>query len=144
MAIILMILSFIWWWPLGLVVLGFLIARRRRWHAYSGDAHMMDWNCASPRFERRIARAQERVQRAVSRAERYYGGGWFGPSTSGNAAFDDYRAETLRRLEEEQHEFKDFLGRLRMAKDRAEFDQFMTERRQRPVEPNEPPASGQG
>ncbi|HEX9169907.1 MAG TPA: DUF2852 domain-containing protein, partial [Roseiarcus sp.] len=32
-------------------------------------------------------------------------------------------------------EFKDFLGRLRFAKDRAEFDQFMSERRQRPSEP---------
>jgi len=31
-------------------------------------------------------------------------------------------------LEEEQREFKDFLERLRMAKDKAEFDQFMAER----------------
>ena len=37
--------------------------------------------------------------------------------------------ETLRRLEEEQREFRDFLDRLRMAKDKAEFDQFMAERR---------------
>jgi class 3 adenylate cyclase len=38
---------------------------------------------------------------------------------------------TLRRLEEEQREFHDFLARLRMAKDKAEFDQFMAERRTR-------------
>jgi hypothetical protein len=38
----------------------------------------------------------------------------------------------LRRLEEEQREFKEFLRRLRFAKDRAEFDQFMAERRDRP------------
>ena len=50
----------------------------------------------------------------------------------GNRAFDDYRAETLRRLEEEQREFRDFLERLRAAKDKAEFDQFMAERRNRP------------
>ena len=48
---------------------------------------------------------------------------------SGNRAFDEYREETLRRLEEEQREFRDFLDRLRQAKDKAEFDQFMAERR---------------
>ena len=45
-----------------------------------------------------------------------------------NRAFDDYRAETLRRLEDEQREFKEFLKRLRVAKDRAEFDQFINDR----------------
>ncbi|MEM7742077.1 MAG: DUF2852 domain-containing protein [Pseudomonadota bacterium] len=49
---------------------------------------------------------------------------------TGNTAFDDYREETLRRLEEEQGAFETFLGNLRRAKDKAEFDQFMTERRQ--------------
>ena len=49
---------------------------------------------------------------------------------TGNMAFDEYREETLRRLEEEQGAFESFLGNLRRAKDRAEFDQFMTERRQ--------------
>lgn len=52
--------------------------------------------------------------------------------SSGNAAFDDYKAETLRRLEEEQQEFQDFLEQLRRAKDKAEFDQFMASRRNRP------------
>ena len=33
-----------------------------------------------------------------------------------------------------QREFRDFLDRLRMAKDKAEFDQFMSERRDRPPE----------
>ena len=59
----------------------------------------------------------------------------FDPAESGNRAFDDYRSETLKRLEDEQREFKDFLARLRFAKDRAEFDQFMAERRQRPSDP---------
>ena len=49
---------------------------------------------------------------------------------SGNTAFDDYRAETLRRLEEEQSAFEGYLDRLRRAKDKAEFDQFMDERRE--------------
>jgi hypothetical protein len=48
--------------------------------------------------------------------------------SSGNRAFDEYRAETLRRLEDEQREFKEFLERLRVAKDRAELDQFLSER----------------
>lgn len=59
---------------------------------------------------------------------RKFGGG-FGPFRStGNRAFDDYREETLRRLEEEANEFQSFLQRLRHAKDKAEFDQFMAER----------------
>ena len=48
--------------------------------------------------------------------------------TTGNAAFDTYKGETLRRLEEEQTNFEEFLERLREAKDKAEFDQFMDER----------------
>ena len=50
---------------------------------------------------------------------------------SGNAAFDSYKTETLRRLEEEQRAFEEFLGRLREAKDKAEFDQFMEDRARR-------------
>ncbi len=49
-------------------------------------------------------------------------------STTGNRAFDSYKADTLRRLEDEQHNFERFLERLREAKDKAEFDQFMDDR----------------
>jgi len=48
--------------------------------------------------------------------------------TSGNTAFDAYKADTLRRLEEEQGAFEAFLERLRAAKDKSEFDQFMDDR----------------
>ena len=48
--------------------------------------------------------------------------------TTGNAAFDAYKTDTLRRLEDEQHNFEAFLERLREAKDKSEFDQFMDER----------------
>ena len=48
--------------------------------------------------------------------------------TSGNSAFDAYKTDTLRRLEEEQAEFEAFLQRLRESKDKAEFDQFMEDR----------------
>jgi hypothetical protein len=47
---------------------------------------------------------------------------------SGNRAFDAYKAETLRRLEDEQQAFETFLERLRAAKDKTEFDSFMEER----------------
>ena len=47
---------------------------------------------------------------------------------TGNAAFDAYRAETLKRLEDEHAAFLDFLAKLREAKDKAEFDQFMKDR----------------
>lgn len=53
-----------------------------------------------------------------------------GAGPTGNAAFDDYREETLRRLEEEQSAFVGFLEQLRRAKDKAEFDQFMSDRGQ--------------
>ena len=56
-------------------------------------------------------------------------------ASSGNRAFDEYKAETLRRMEEEQKEFGSFLERLRFAKDKSEFDQFMAERRNRPPAP---------
>lgn len=48
--------------------------------------------------------------------------------SSGNTAFDAYKAETLRRLMDEQEAFENFLERLRAAKDKSEFDQFMDER----------------
>lgn len=58
----------------------------------------------------------------------------FGGST-GNAAFDDYRTETLRRLDEERRRleeegraFAEFLANLRRARDKEEFDRFMRER----------------
>ena len=47
---------------------------------------------------------------------------------SGNAAFDAYKAETLRKLEDEQEAFETFLQRLREAKDKTEFDSFMEDR----------------
>lgn len=48
--------------------------------------------------------------------------------SSGNSAFDAYKAETLKRLEDEQAAFSGFLERLREAKDKTEFDAFMDER----------------
>ncbi|PTX55955.1 uncharacterized protein DUF2852 [Litoreibacter ponti] len=49
-------------------------------------------------------------------------------ATSGNSAFDAYKADMLKRLEDEQAAFESFLERLREAKDKSEFDTFMEER----------------
>jgi hypothetical protein len=107
-----LVLAFIVFWPLGLAILAFLLWSGRmgcwkggsmsRWHSGPGQMRA--------------------------------GGTWWQPPqrSSGNRAFDEYRTETLRRLEEEQREFHEFLDRLRMAKDKAEFDQFMADRRNRP------------
>jgi hypothetical protein len=111
--------SFILFWPLGLLVLGFLI----------GSGRMACWTQGNTdRWERRRERMQRRMQRMQSAAERWGCGSTYRAS-SGNYAFDEYRAETLRRLEEEQREFVAFLDRLRHAKDKAEFDQFMAQHR---------------
>ncbi|WP_425082972.1 DUF2852 domain-containing protein [Ruegeria profundi] len=92
-----MVLGFIFFWPVGLALLAYMIwskrmfskscSRRKSWHS-----HM---SAMKP---------------------------------SGNSAFDAYKADTLARLEREQQDFEAFLRRLREAKDKAEFDQFMDER----------------
>jgi Protein of unknown function (DUF2852) len=114
--IVLMVLGFVFWWPLGLAILFFTLWSRKMgcWSGHSTE------------------RWQAKMERVRDKMERFGQGGWGGPS-SGNRAFDEYRSETLQRLEEEQKEFRDFLKRLRMARDKAEFDQFMAERRDRPA-----------
>ena len=82
-------------------------------------------------------RMQQRMERMRAAAERWGAGGY--RAATGNRAFDEYRAETLRRLEEEQREFMEFLDRLRHAKDKVEFDQFMAERGRRPQGPVDQP-----
>jgi hypothetical protein len=105
--IALIVLGFVYWWPIGLAVLAFLI----------GSGRFCAWN--------------NRMSRWPAGIDMRGAGTWWRPSRSGNQAFDNYRAETLRRLEEEQREFQEFLRRLRMARDKEEFDQFMEERRGR-------------
>jgi hypothetical protein len=51
-----------------------------------------------------------------------------GVQSTGNTAFDSYKADMLKRLEDEQHAFETFLERLREAKDKSEFDAFMDDR----------------
>jgi hypothetical protein len=83
-----------------------------------------------------MQRMQEKMDRVRAKMDKFGGGGgWGTPPSSGNRAFDDYRHETINRLEDEQREFKEFLERLRLAKDREQFDQFMADRRSRPNDP---------
>ena len=131
--IALAILGFAVWWPLGLAMLAFIIGSgRMSWCNHRGY-HGMD------RWQRKMDRMQEKMDYMRSKMGSGWGQSWGQPPSSGNHAFDEYRAETLRRLEEEQKEFREFLDRLRHAKDKAEFDQFMAERRNRPAQPSPGP-----
>jgi len=157
--IVLMVLSFILCWPIGLIILGFLIGSGRMgcWSQHNGY-HGDRWQRRADRMQRGIDRMQEGLQRMQAAAERFRGAwqpkGYQSPggfqasgyqasgaqASSGNRAFDEYRDETLRRLEDEQREFLEFLDRLRHAKDKGEFDQFMAERRSyRETPPPAPP-----
>ncbi|MDG3042798.1 DUF2852 domain-containing protein [Roseicyclus marinus] len=93
-----MVLGFILFWPLGLALLAYMIWSKR----------MFNSSCSS------------RYRTAIK--------GHGVTRSSGNSAFDAYKADTLRRLEQEQEAFEAFLQRLREAKDKAEFDQFMDDR----------------
>jgi hypothetical protein len=129
------IASFILFWPAGLVVLGYLIG--------SGRIMGCSMHGRQDRWQRRMERMQQGMER-MQQAASTWGTGWGGPNrqaSSGNHAFDEYRAETLRRLEDEQRGFFEFLNRLRHAKDKAEFDQFMADRARRPQDPPPQPQS---
>ena len=71
--------------------------------------------------------SKKMICQSSNRRHRRHMGRHMGRST-GNSAFDAYKAETLERLEQEQENFEAFLQRLRAARDKAEFDQFMDER----------------
>ena len=99
-----MVLGFVFFWPVGLALLFYMIWSKR----------MFSKSCRHNRSHRSGAPWGRHGMRAMS--------------TTGNSAFDMYKEETLRRLEREQSDFETFLERLREAKDKAEFDQFMNER----------------
>lgn len=73
----------------------------------------------------------------IIRFARRFGDAPFEPGSQANesTAFQDYKAETMRRLEAESAEFSAYLARLKHAADRAEFEQFMAERRARRTTP---------
>ena len=128
--IALIVLGFWAFWPLGLAILVFTIWSGRMGCGFHGGHDR--WQHKMERMQRKMDWMRAKMGGAPWGGASS-GAAWHGPS-SGNRAFDEYRSETLRRLEDEQREFRDFLDRLRMAKDKAEFDQFMSERRDRPPE----------
>lgn len=99
-----MVLGFIFFWPVGLALLAYMIWGKQMFARSCGHrrhhGHDQSWG-------RHAMRAGQ---------------------PTGNRAFDDYKAEALRRLEEEQEAFEAFLQRLRTSKDKTEFDSFMDER----------------
>ncbi len=121
----LIVLGFMFWWPLGLAILAYLF--------WSGK--MRCWQSDNPDHSQRHGFwtfMQNKGHGCCGRRR---------SASSGNTAFDEYRDATLRRLEEDQREFVEFLDRLRRARDRAEFDQFMAEQDRRRANPEQPAAN---
>jgi hypothetical protein len=112
-----MVGGFVLFFPVGLAILGYLFWRKK----FSGSG----WESTGVKDE---YKRWKREMKAQWRGRAAYG-------SSGNLAFDEYRAEVLRRLEEErrrldeeQRAFGEFMLRLRRAKDQEEFDRFMADR----------------
>ena len=102
LAVAAAVLGFVTWWPIGLAVIAYIM-----WGGSVDD----------------LARdGIEQAKAAFKPATPASG-------TTGSAAFDEYRAETLHRLEEEQAEFNGFVAKLREARDRNEFERFMADRK---------------
>ena len=117
LTIVLMLLGFVVFWPLGLAVLAYILWGQR--FSGSGD-----------RAERWINRQKQWAGRCGSH-HGFAGQGF----SSGNAAFDAYREEQLKRLDEERRKlddeveaFHEHMRNLRMARDREEFDRYMRDR----------------
>ena len=133
--IALMVVGFIVFWPIGLALLAYLLWSGRMGCRRYGDVEQWRERAPTAAWERKRERWEERCSTGARHRDH-------GLRPSGNRAFDEYREEALRRLEEEATEFRSFLERLRMAKDRAEFDEFMRERRNRQSTPATTKATG--
>lgn len=110
LTIILMVAGFMIAWPLGLLMLAYIL-----------------WGDKIPEFRRNAE---------AFRSRSFSGFGADHAGQSGNVAFDEYRQRELkrldeerRRLDEERREFETYVRNLRRAKDQEEFDRFMAERR---------------
>ena len=120
LTIALMVLGFVVWWPLGLAVLAYIL-----WGEMFGGS--------AEKAQGFVNRSRSWAENCGPRANGFRHHGF--RNSSGNAAFDDYRAEQLKRLEEERRRldeeisaFHEYMRNLRMAKDREEFDRFMRDR----------------
>jgi hypothetical protein len=120
LTIALMVLGFILWAPLGFIALGYIL-----WGEYLGGS--------AEKAQRFVDRGRKFARENCGPRGHWRHNGF--RNTSGNAAFDDYREEQLRRLEEERRRldeeinaFHEYMANLRKAKDREEFDRFMRDR----------------
>jgi hypothetical protein len=101
-----MVFGYIIWWPIGLAITFYMVFGDRwfrepldQFKAWHDDHH---------------AGRGTRWTHPGSRA-----------APTGNQAFDSYRSDVLKRLEDEREQFEAFLARLRQARDKAEFDEFL-------------------
>lgn len=115
-TIALMVLGFIIFWPLGLAMLAYIL-----WGENFGGS--------SEKAERWVNKQKEWARNCRHQSRRY------SRHSSGNAAFDEYRSEQMKRLDEERRrldeevqEFDEYMRNLHMARDREEFDRFMRNR----------------
>ena len=132
-----MVLGFIVFWPIGLAILAY-----KFWQKKTGAADLQTVAATA------WGEARSAMSGAASQTRPWTGSNWargFTTST-GNHAFDDWKATELARLEEERRkleeahrEFSDFVENIRRAKDREEFERFMAERRANP--PQTPPSA---
>ena len=114
--ITLMVVSFIVFWPVGLGILSYML-----WSGRMGSWKNKTVGGVGRWYNTNAAKAGSSCTRSKHRRH--------GLTPTGNAAFDEYREQTLQRLEDEQQEFQDFLERLRQARDKEEFDLFMADRK---------------
>jgi Protein of unknown function (DUF2852) len=136
LTLLLMVLGFVFFWPLGLAMLAYMV-----------------WGHRVPEIQRHFADAKSNWTRDWD-----CGPGWGrnarwgsrGFTRSGNAAFDDYRERELKRLEEERRrldedlrDFEGYMNDLRRARDQEEFDRYMRERPNRKPR-NEGTSGGDG
>ena len=117
--IVLMIIGFAVFWPLGLAMLAWII-----W----GDEIGAKAEALKDQFRSFSDRAP-RFRDATANSFR---------GRTGNAAFDEYREQEVKRLDEERRrleamraEFESFVTELRRVKDQEEFDRFMRDFRNR-------------
>ncbi|MFC0244746.1 DUF2852 domain-containing protein [Falsochrobactrum ovis] len=119
-TIALMVLGFIFFWPLGLAMLAYII-----------------WGDRLDGFKRNVNEKTDSVFSTFSnccKKDRSPFSSSFGGT--GNAAFDEWRKQELDRLDEERRkldearaEFETYAEELRRARDKQEFDRFMSQRR---------------
>jgi len=121
-TITLMVLGFILFWPLGMAMLAYILWGEH----FGGSSEQADRWINKQKGNWKRSRKKRDFTRSYNKRDGF---------NTGNAAFDKYREDQLRRLEEERDrldeeivQFQEYMQNLHMARDREEFDRFMNER----------------